>query len=323
VTPSDFTEAIMTITRILVTGGFGALGHNLIQRLQTRGDCELHVVDNLSAGVANYSAGIRFTYLDIGMSETVGSFFRSYKPHVIFHLAAHFANQNSVDHPISDATTNVLGTINLFETQKENRDLRKVVYASSSCVYGDHEVMSEATPVGPYETPYAINKYVGELYCRYYANVHHVPTACARIFNSYGPGEMPGRYRNVIPNFIAKALKGEDIVITGTGEETRDFTFFSDTVDLLLKLAESEYRHAEVFNGGTGTMTSVRQMAESIIRLTGSHSKIVYVPARPWDHVKHRCADISKSKDFLKYAPSVEFERGLEETVKWVRSRVG
>ncbi len=310
-------------TRILITGGFGALGYNLIQRLRVRQDAQLHVVDNLSAGLANYSADVPFTHLDIGNTERMNAFFRDYKPHVIFHLAAHFANQNSVDHPISDTSTNILGTINLFEPQKNNPELRKVVYTSSSCVYGDHAMMSEATAVDPYHTPYAINKYVGELYCRYYAHTHDIPSVCARIFNSYGPGEMPGRYRNVIPNFIAKALRGDDIVITGTGEETRDFTFVSDTVDLLLKLADSEYSHAEVFNGGTGVTTSIRTVAEAIIRLTGSRSKIVYMSARSWDQVKHRCSDVTRARDLVDYAPSVELERGLEKTVNWLKSKIG
>lgn len=312
-----------SLTRILITGGFGALGYNLIQRLRQRGDVELHIVDNLSAGVANYSADVPFTHLDISNSETVSDFFRGYEPHLIFHLAAHFANQNSVDHPISDASTNILGTINVFEAQRHNPELRKLVYTSSSCVYGDHPVMSESTALDPHHTPYAINKYVGELYCRYYSRMQNVPAVCARVFNSYGPGEMPGRYRNVIPNFIAKALKGEDIVITGSGEETRDFTFAGDTVELLLKLADSEYRHGEVFNGGTGVTTSIRSVAEAIVRLTQSRSRIIFAPARSWDRVEHRCADIARSKELLNYAPSVDFERGLVEAVSWVKARIG
>ena len=181
--------------------------------------------------------------------------------------------------------------------------------------------MNEDSSVYPHETPYAINKYVGELYCKYYAEIHQVPVVCARIFNSYGPGEMPGRYRNVIPNFIKKALRGEDIFITGTGEETRDFTYVSDTVDLLIKLADSTFTKAEIFNGGTGTKTSIKYLTETIIRIIDSKSKIVYTTARPWDHVKNRCSDISKSKAKLGYSPKTNFEDGLLETVKWIQSK--
>lgn len=310
-------------TQFLITGGFGAIGSNLVKTLKAQGDCEIHVVDNLSAGVANFSMDTAFTYLDIGNSEKVQSFFENHQPHVIFHLASHFANQNSVDHPLSDTTANVLGIINVLETQKKNPVLRKIVYTSSSCVYGNGTLMSEDSPVSPYDTPYAINKYVGELYCKYFAEIHKIPIVCARLFNSYGPGEMPGQYRNVIPNFIAKALRNEDIVITGNGEETRDFTYVSDTVSLLMKLVSSSYRTAEIFNGGTGLKTSVRSLAEAIVKATGSNSRIIYTSPRGWDHVKDRCADVSKSKQQLDYSPSVRLEDGLRETVEWIRARLG
>lgn len=309
-------------TRILITGGFGAIGSNLIQALQAQGNVELQVVDNLSAGIANFSRDISFTHMDIGNAEKVKAFFSRYQPQVIFHLASHFANQNSVDHPISDAMTNVLGIINLLETQRKNPLLQKVVYASSSCVYGNNPTMAEDQPVLPYDTPYAINKYVGELYCKYYADIQKVPIVCARIFNSYGPGEMPGAYRNVIPNFIKKALNDEDIVITGTGEETRDFTYVSDTIDLLIKLANSAFRNAEVFNGGTGRKTPIKVLAESIVRIAESKSKIIFTEPRSWDHARDRCSDVSKSRQQLHYSPTVKLEDGLVETVKWVKSKL-
>jgi len=309
-------------TKVLITGGFGAIGSNLRKALEAKGGYKLYVVDNLSAGIANFSTEVAFTHLDLGHTEKVNSFFSKYSPNVIFHLASHFANQNSVDHPISDTTANVLGIINLLEAQRRNPDLQKVVYASSSCVYANSPVMSENQPVSPYDTPYAINKYVGELYCKYYADVQKLPVVCARIFNSYGPGEMPGAYRNVIPNFIKKALDNEDIVITGTGDETRDFTYVSDTIDLLIRLAESAFKNAEVFNGGTGIKTPVKRLAELIIKVTGSKSKIVFSAPRNWDHAIDRCSDISKSREQLNYSPTVKLEDGLVETVAWVKSKL-
>src|SRR5215471_4137983 len=126
--------------KVLITGGFGAIGSNLIKTLDGRGGFDIQVIDNLSSGIVNYSNGVPFTHLDIGNTEKVNAFFAGYHPEIIFHLASHFANQNSVDHPISDATTNVLGIINLLETQRKNPALRKFVYASSSCVYGNGEV---------------------------------------------------------------------------------------------------------------------------------------------------------------------------------------
>jgi UDP-glucose 4-epimerase len=308
--------------KILITGGFGAIGHNLTKYISKDPNNEIYIVDNLSAGIINFSDGLNFTHLDISNPEKVGKYFRKFQPDYIYHLAAHFANQNSVDHPVSDATTNIIGTINILEAQKTNSCLKKLIYASSSCVYGNNPVMSENVSIKPYDTPYAINKYVGELYCKYYAEIQHIPTVCVRIFNSYGPGEMPGAYRNVIPNFILKALKNEDITITGSGDETRDFTFVNDTIELLQTLAYSQFKNAEVFNAGTGRKVSIRELAEIIINVTNSQSKIIYTEARNWDHVKDRCSDISNSQKILNYNPESDLRDGIIKTVNWIKSKI-
>ena len=304
---------------VLVTGGCGAIGINLITRLLQDDRNDVHVLDNLSSGSNTLPPGVKFSNIDISNREKLNGFFKSNHPNIIFHLAAHFANQNSVDHPVSDTATNVIGVINILECQRENTSLEKFVYASSSCVYGNSAVMSEDDNVSPYDTPYAVNKYVGEMYCKYYAEIQQLPIACARIFNNFGPGELPGAYRNVIPNFILKALKGEDIWITGTGDETRDFTFVDSTVDLLHRLAFSDFAGAEVFNSGTGVGLSIRELAESIIAATESPSKIRYTEARSWDRVKHRRADISKSKKLLGYDPKPNLPQELGSTVQWIR----
>jgi UDP-glucose 4-epimerase len=263
-----------------------------------------------------------FTYLDIGNTEKLSAFFKNYQPNYIFHLAAHFANQNSVDHPLSDINTNIIGVVNLFETQKNNKELKKIIFASSSCVYGNSAIMKEDIHVSPYDTPYAINKYVGELYAKYYAEIHAIPTVSARVFNSFGPGEMPGQYRNVIPNFIQKALLNQTINITGTGDETRDFTYVEDTVNLLSKLALSEYKLAEVFNGGTGNRVSIKALAEAVIALTKSKSEINFTAPRVWDHVKDRCANIEKSKELVDYNPDYDFRLGLTKTINWLKEKL-
>jgi UDP-glucose 4-epimerase len=309
-------------SKILITGGFGALGHNLIRFLKENYECNIHVIDNLSVGHTNFFNGVDFSYIDIGNTEKLNTFFKNYKPNYIFHLAAHFANQNSVDHPLSDINTNVIGMVNLFETQKSNNELKKIIFASSSCVYGNSKIMKEDNDVSPFDTPYAINKYVGELYSKYYAEIHQIPTVSARIFNSFGPGEMPGQYRNVIPNFIQKAILNQTIKITGTGQETRDFTYVDDTVDLLLKLALSDYKLAEVFNGGTGVKVSIKKLAEEIISLTGSKSEIEYTLPRSWDHIKDRCANIEKSKELVGYNPDYDFRLGLKKTIDWLKGKM-
>jgi nucleoside-diphosphate-sugar epimerase len=218
--------------------------------------------------------------------------------------------------------TNIIGIINILETQKKNPELKKFIYASSSCVYGNALLMNESNNISPYDTPYAINKYAGELYCKYYSEIQNIPSVVIRIFNSFGPGEMPGAYRNVIPNFIKKALGNEPIFITGTGEETRDFTYVSDTVSLLVKLAESDYSNAEVFNGGTGKAITIKHLAETIIKHTHSNSEIVYTKPRNWDKVNDRKADITKSVNSLGYQPEHDFDKGIIETIAWIRTKL-
>ena len=178
--------------------------------------------------------------------------------------------------------------------------------------------MSEDAAVQPFDTPYSISKFTGELYVKYYAEIQNVPAVTARIFNTYGPGEAPGKYRNVIPNFINKALNGENIDITGDGTETRDFTYIEDTVDLLLKLGGSPYNKGEIFNGGTGNPVRIIDLATKIIELTNSTARINYVPKRFWDSVINRCADVKKSNLLLQYYPTTPLDHGLIKTIEWI-----
>lgn len=310
----------MTGKRILITGGAGAIGVNLTELLLKEGIKEICIVDNLTSGRREFlpeDNRIRFLQADIGDAAQIASIIKECEPHYLFHLAAHFANQNSVDHPFDDLQTNVIGTMNLLEALKARPGLEKFVYASSSCVYGNSAVMRETDALYPHETPYAINKFTAELYARYYAHLHQVPTVSVRIFNTYGPYEPAGKYRNVIPNFIAQAMRAEPLIITGTGEETRDFTYASDTATLLLLAAKSDLRSGEAVNGGTGKATAIGYLARRIIELTGSSSELRFVPRRNWDQISDRCADISRAAAHLGYSPKVDFETGLKKTVEW------
>ena len=265
---------------------------------------------------------MQFSYCDIRDYQKLSAILTKTSPDYIYNLAAHFANQNSVDFPFQDIETNITGVVNILEVAKKLTSLKKVVFASSSCVYGDNENMFEAAQVEPIETPYAINKFVGELYAKYYARQFGVKTCTARIFNTYGPGELDGKYRNVIPNFIAKALRGEDIQITGTGKESRDFTYTDDTCALLIKLAECEYKSGEVFNSGTGKETTIQDLVSKIVSLTNSSSDVVYAPKREWDGVDSRVSLIEQSKLRLDYKPRVSLDEGLDKTVEWFREQL-
>ncbi len=308
--------------RVLVTGGAGFIGNNLVRRLLQYEVSNIVIMDNQSSGMAVFLPNdprITFVGMDIDKMDKLNFVINQHEFDYVFHLAAHFANQNSVDHPFSDIQTNIVGTVGLLEILKFHKSLRKFVYASSSCVYGTASQMNEDTFIYPSETPYSINKYTAELYTQYYAHLFHVPTVSIRIFNTYGPYELAGKYRNVIPNFIEKALNGEDLVITGTGRESRDFTFVDDLIDLMIAAALNPSKDGEIYNGGTGFRTEILNMAEIIKEVTGSTSNIVFKPARNWDKVKDRLSDTSKSAAELSYAPSVKIREGLEKTIKWYK----
>jgi UDP-glucose 4-epimerase len=305
---------------ILVTGGLGCIGSNLTRILINMGAKKIVVMDDMSSSVNLPAQSVEFIHCDIANQEKIAGLVRAVGPTMIFHLAAHFANQNSVDHPRSDAATNIIGLINVFEAVRALQVRSKILYASSSCVYGHGAEMSECATLRPHETPYAISKYAGELYAQYYAQIQKIPSVSVRIFNTYGPCEAPGAYRNVIPNFISKALDGAPITITGTGLETRDFTYVDDTADLLIRAAYSQYEVGDVFNGGTGIQTRIKDLAETIIRLTESKSKLVFQTRRNWDVVTNRCAQNSKAKELLGYNPKTSLEHGLFETISWVKA---
>ncbi len=308
--------------RVLVTGGAGFIGNNLVRRLLSIGVSQILIMDNQSSGMSVFlpnDARIIFVGMDIDKMDKLNFVINQHQFDYVFHLAAHFANQNSVDHPFSDIQTNIVGTVSLLEILKFHKSLKKFVYASSSCVYGTAMNMSEDTYIYPSETPYSINKYTAELYTQYYAHLFHVPTVSIRIFNTYGPYELAGKYRNVIPNFIEKAMNGEDLVITGTGKETRDFTFVEDLVDLMLLAATSDSSDGEIFNGGTGNKTEILEMAQIIMEKTGSVSNLLFKPARNWDKVKDRMSNTSKSARVLGYKPKVGIREGLEKTIKWYK----
>ena len=306
---------------IVVTGGSGMIGSNLVNRLVRDGQ-NVYNIDNLSGGSFNSLTDNNFIYCDVSNRQKLFDVLDYICPSIIFHCAAHFANQNSVDYPLSDINDNLNALINILDYAKMHNV--KVIFTSSSCVYGNNlEIMSVDSELKPYDTPYAINKFAGELYCKYYNNTFGVQLNIVRIFNTYGPGELPGKYRNVIPNFFKLALSADDLVITGTGSERRDFTFVDDTIELLMKASHSNYWNADVFNAGTGQSTEISNLAKKIKNLTQSSSKIVYTDRRKWDHVPVRVSDITHSKKCLDYSPSISLDEGLRRTHLWLQTRLG
>jgi UDP-glucose 4-epimerase len=306
---------------VVVTGGAGAIGSNLVRRCLADGARRVVVVDDLSSGyewLLPDDPRVQFVRADVC---TMLSLDLDVDAPLVFHLAAFFANQNSVDHPLDDLHTNGRGTLTALMWAEQKR-ARRVVYASAGCSIAGHGIdapIREDMPVSLHlDTPYQITKALGEFYCNYY--LRSVSTVRCRFFNSYGPGEVPGRYRNVIPNFIRLALDDQPLVITGTGEETRDFIYVDDLVDGLVRCAVTPAAHGEAFNLGTGRETRVIDLARMIIDATGSRSRIEYAPRRDWDHSTRRCADVSRAREVLGFNPQVGMAAGIDSTVAWFQA---
>ena len=310
---------------ILVTGGAGAIGSNLVRRLANCGAKKVIILDNLTAAyswnIPNL-ANVQFVHGDITDDVDLKRVFHD-QPDYIFHLAAFFANQNSVDYPERDLLVSQLGTIKMLEYATLNGNVKRFVYAGSGCaIYGAQAPLplKEDFVSMHLTTPYQISKMAGELYCNFYWHHHNLPIVKTRFFNSYGPGEVPGQYRNVIPNFIFWAMKGQPLPITGDGEMTRDFTFVEDIVDALLSAGISEKAIGEEMNIASGRETKIIDLANTINGLVENDAGIVFTDRRKWDTKSRLRASVEKAGDLLGYDPDTDFLEGLKQTIAWFKN---
>ncbi len=306
---------------VLVTGGAGCIGSNLVRALADGGAARILVLDDLSSAsrwnLPDHPA-VRFVRGSVLDDEALRAVFAE-RPEYVYHLAALFANQNSVDHPEQDLRVNGLGTLKVLQFA-HLAGVRRVVYASSGCsVYGSRAPLPlvEDFVSLDLDTPYQITKLLGELYCNFFFRYYRLPVVRARFFNVYGPGEIPGRYRNVIPNFLYWAIRKEPLPITGTGEETRDFTYVGDVVQGLLAAGVAEAAAGEALNLASGREVTVAHLAGLINELTGNPAGVRYVERRPWDTITRRCASVEKARRLLGYRPATDFETGVRRTWEW------
>lgn len=309
---------------VLVTGGAGAIGGNLVRSLSDLETKRIIILDNLSSAYEwNVPKGdkIQFIQGDILDEERLRLAFKG-KPEVVYHLAAHFANQNSVDNPETDLMVNGMGILKVLQ-YSHLVGVERFVYASSGCgIYGlDSKMPFEEHDVSiSLHTPYQVTKMLGELYTNYFHNLYGLPIVNARFFNSFGPGEVPGKYRNVIPNFFYWAMNGMPLPITGTGDETRDFTYVGDIVNSLVAMAYYDEAVGEAFNIGSGQETRIGDLAVWINELTGNKGGIIYRPRRDWDKKSRLLSSIDKARRILHYEPSMKFKEGLEYTFNWFQN---
>jgi UDP-glucose 4-epimerase len=323
--------------RILVTGGAGFVGSNLVGRLLQLGAERIHIIDNLlSAERANVSsdAAVLFTKASITDDAVLKNLGDEYD--FVFHLATYHGNQSSIHDPLADHANNTLTTLKLYERIKNFRRLRKVVYSSAGCsvaekTFGDANATVETELVSlVQDSPYSMSKIFGEFYSNYYHKQHGLPTVRARFQNVYGPKEILGAgkwrgtpatiWRNVTPTFIYKALKSEPLPLENPSA-TRDFIYVEDVTAGLIACA-LEGKAGDTYNIASGTQTSIRELAEKINSLTGNQSGIVETPGRTWDKSGKRFGSTEKSRCEIGFQNRVNIDEGLTRTVQWTRENL-
>jgi UDP-glucose 4-epimerase len=306
---------------ILVTGGAGCVGSNLCKKLAELNAKKVIILDNLSSAYEwniPRAKNIVFVKGDILDDEMLKRVYKD-KPDYVFHLAAHFANQNSVDNPETDLMINGIGILKVLQYAHLS-GVKRFVYSSSGCgVYGlDSRMPFEEHDISiSLHTPYQVTKLLGELYTNYFHNLYDLPIVNARFFNVFGPGEVPGKYRNVIPNFMYWSMNGRALPITGDGTETRDWTYVDDIINGLLAMGIKEEAAGEAINLGSGHDQRVIDMANIINRLTGNDSGIVFTERRDWDVKNKLLSSIKKANKLLGYQPQMKFEDGLKSVHEW------
>jgi UDP-glucose 4-epimerase len=306
--------------RVLVTGGAGFIGSNLVTALVADG-CDVTVLDNLSSGHrANLAAvpQVRFIAADVRDPEAVDTAIQGAT--VVFHLAASVGNKRSIDDPIADAEINVLGTLRVLEAVRTHR-VRKVVTSSSAGIFGELKTLPirEDHPVEP-DTPYGSTKLCSEKLCLAYAKLYDVEAVCLRYFNVYGPNQRFDAYGNVIPIFAFQMLRREPLTVFGDGEQTRDFVNVADVVQANLRAAATKGVSGP-FNIGSGTRISITRLITLLSAASGLEPIVRHAAPRPGD-VRDSLADIGAASAALGFAPGVGIEDGLTEYMRWARQEV-
>lgn len=298
---------------VVVTGGVGFIGSNLVEELTK--DNEVIVIDDLSTGKRENidESKVEFVQGSITDLEHLKKVFEDVD--YVFHQAAIPSVQRSVENPLATNEVNVKGTLNVLIAAKVN-GVKKVIYASSSSVYGETPELPKREDMSPNPlSPYAVSKLTGEYYCNAFSEVYDLKTVCLRYFNVFGPKQNPSsEYAAVIPKFITRVMRKQPPIIYGDGNQTRDFTFVKDVVRANILAMERDAKG--IFNVAYGKRTSINELASKIMGAISLEMEPVHDKPRPGD-IRHSLADISLAKDKLGYKPKYSLEEGLEETIKW------
>ncbi len=308
--------------KYLVTGGAGFIGSNIVERLRELG-AHVRVLDNFSTGKRHYLFPLQdrvdliegdIRYLNVCQEAVRGVDY-------VIHMAALPSVPRSIRTPIESNDVNVVGTLNMLIAARDEK-VKRLVYGASSSAYGNTEVLPKVEDMAALPlSPYAVNKFTGELYCRVFHEVYQLETVSLRFFNVFGPRQDPmSQYSAVIPKFIGAVMAGRQPVIYGDGETSRDFTYVENVVDATLLACTVPGVAGETINVACGTRVTLNSLAAMIGKLLGKSVAPVHEPARTGD-VKHSLADIRKAQRLLGYMPSVDLEEGLRRTADWLKAQ--
>ncbi len=309
---------------ILVTGGAGFIGSNLVESLlKDNRVSRVRVLDNLATGslknLGEFKSDQKFQFIegDIRDYNTCLSVCKDID--AITHQAALGSVPRSINDPLTTNNVNITGTLNIFTAAKEN-NIKRVIYAASSSTYGDHPGMPKVEDkIGKPLSPYAVTKYVNELYAQVYASLYNMEFIGLRYFNIFGPRQNPnGPYAAVIPLFAEALISNQPPTINGDGEHSRDFTFVENAVgaNLLSLFTNNPKAVNQVYNIACGHQTSLNDLFAYLKEEAGTGLTPLYGPDRKGD-VKHSLADISKAKELLGYHPKTSVKEGLKKTYQW------
>ena len=303
----------------LVTGGAGFIGSHLTEELRRRGE-RVRVVDNLSTGKRRNLAQIDAEFIAGDLSDPAVAHEAVRGVDYVLHQAAIPSVPRSVEDPVTSHRANVDATLNVLVAARDAR-VRRVVYAGSSSAYGNTPTLPKREDMTPNpQSPYALQKLVGEQYMQLFTRLYGLETVTIRYFNVFGPRQDPSSaYSGVISVFAKALLADKAPTIYGDGEQTRDFTYIDNVVDGVLRALTAPGAVGAVVNVATGSSISLNQLFDVMRTLTGSQVEVVYGPARAGD-VKDSLADITLARTLLGYQPSVPFEEGIRRTIDWYRS---
>ncbi len=287
------------MVKILITGGAGFIPSSLADKLLTFPDYQLVLVDNMLTGrIENVPVhpNCIFIKADVNIFEDIASVMTAYKFDYVFHYAAVVGVQRTLQNPVS-VLQDIDGIKHILSLSK-NTGVKRVFYSSSSEVYGEPVVLPQHEYTTPLNSrlPYAVVKNIGEAFCRSYYQEYGLEYTIFRFFNTYGPKQSPDF---VMSRFLDAALKGNDITVFGDGLQSRTFCYIDDNVDACLETFFNEQYTNEVYNIGSDKVITIKELAETIVRLTGSKSKIVHLPPLKEGDMTKRQPDISKMRDLL------------------------